>query len=83
MMALLSRHLQRIDVRRRDINHWAYVMLFIDPGYYKDAIGFSQVGKLTGGEAQKLIRFIEQLIAENNSDILENVLIELLIEYWR
>lgn len=64
-----------------DINHWAYVMLFIDPGYYSDVVSFSQAKKLTGNQVQKLIGFIEQLLIEKIPDTLENILIELLLDF--
>jgi len=65
----------------KDINHWAYVMLFVDPGYYGDLVSFNQAKKLTGNQVQKLIGFIEQLLTEKIPDTLENILIELLIEF--
>lgn len=64
-----------------DIDHWAYVMLFVDPGYYSDVASFSQAKKLTGNQARKLIGFIEQLLIEKIPDTLENILIELLLEF--
>lgn len=64
-----------------DINHWEYVMLFIDPGYYGDAVSFRQAKKLTGNHATKLMHFIEQLLIEKIPDTLENILIELLLEF--
>jgi len=65
----------------KEINHWAYVMLFVDPSYYSDLVSFSQAKKLTGNQAQKLIGFIEQLLIETIPDTLENILIELLLEF--
>lgn len=65
----------------KDINHWAYVMLFVDPGYYSDVVSFRQAKKLTGNQARKLIGFIEQLLIEKIPDTLENILIELLLEF--
>ncbi len=65
----------------RDINHWAYVMLFVDPGYYSDVVGFKQAKKLTGNQTRKLTSFIEQLLVEKVPDTLENILIELLLEF--
>ncbi len=65
----------------KDINHWAYVMLFVDPDYYGDLVGFNQATKLTGNQVQKLTGFIEQLLIEKIPDILENILIELLLEF--
>jgi AraC-like DNA-binding protein len=64
-----------------DINHWAYVMLFVDPGYYSDVVSFNQAKKLTGKQAHKLAGFIEQLLIEKIPDTLENILIELLLEF--
>jgi AraC-like DNA-binding protein len=64
-----------------DINHWAYVMLFVDPGYYGDLVSFNQAKKLTGNQVQKLVGFIEQLLTEKIPNTLENILIELLIEF--
>ena len=65
----------------KDINHWVYVMLFVDPSYYSDLVSFSQAKKLTGKQAQKLKGFIEQLLIEKIPDTLENILIELLLEF--
>lgn len=65
----------------KDINHWGYVMLFVNPSYYSDVVTFSQAKKLTGNEVQKLIGFIEQLLIEKIPDTLENLLIELLLEF--
>lgn len=64
-----------------DINHWAYVMLFVDPSYYGDLVYFNQAKKLTVSQVQKLTGFIEQLLTEKTPDTLENILIELLIEF--
>ncbi|MEG6586297.1 AraC family transcriptional regulator [Dendrosporobacter sp. 1207_IL3150] len=64
-----------------DINHWAYVMLFVDPSYYSDSVNFSHAKKLTGNQIRKLIGFIEQLLTEKIPDTLENILIELLLEF--
>jgi AraC-like DNA-binding protein len=65
----------------KDINCWGYVMLFVNPSYYSDVVSFSQAKKLTGNQAQKLISFIEQLLIEKIPDTLENILIELLLEF--
>ena len=65
----------------KDINHWGYVMLFVNPSYYSDVVRFSQAKKLTGNETGKLIGFIEQLLIEKIPDTLENILIELLLEF--
>lgn len=65
----------------QDINHWAYVMLYVDSNYYSDKISFGQAKKLTGNHARKLVGFIEQLSVEEIPDILENILIELLLEF--
>lgn len=65
----------------KDINHWAYIMLFVDPGYYSDVVNFSQAKKLTGSQVRKLKGFIEQLLSEKIPDTLENILIELLLEF--
>jgi AraC-like DNA-binding protein len=64
-----------------DIGHWAYVMLFIDPCYYNEVVSFSQAKKLTGNQTEKLIGFIEQLLQEKAPDALENILIDLLLEF--
>lgn len=64
-----------------DIQHWAYIMLFVDPGYYSDVVTFGQAKKLTGNHVRKLITFIEQLLIEKIPDVLENILIELLLEF--
>lgn len=65
----------------KDINHWGYVMLFVDPSYYREMISFSQAKKVTGHQVRKLIDFIEQLLIEKSPDTLENILIELLLEF--
>jgi hypothetical protein len=65
----------------KEINHWSYVMLFVDPSYYCDVIGFSQAQRLTGDQAQKLKDFIEQLLIEEIPEVLENKLVELLLEF--
>lgn len=64
-----------------EINHWEYVMLFVDPSYYSDIVSFSQAKKLTGNQAQKIKAFIEQLLIEKIPDTMENILIELLLEF--
>jgi AraC-like DNA-binding protein len=64
-----------------DMNHWAYVMLFVESGYYSDVVSFRYARKLTGVQANKLTDFIEQLLTEKNPDTLENILIDLLLEY--
>jgi AraC-like DNA-binding protein len=65
----------------KDINQWAYVMLFVDPTYYQDVVNFSSAKKLTGIQVQKLIGFIEHLLIEKIPETLENILIELLLEF--
>ncbi len=65
----------------KDMQHWAYEMLFVDPTYYCDVVSFRQAKKLTGPRARKLIEFIEQLLLEKNQDTLENILIDLLLEF--
>ena len=65
----------------KDINHWAYIMLFVDPGYYNEVVFFSQAKKLTRNQTRKLKGFIEQLLIEKLPDTLENILIELLLEF--
>lgn len=65
----------------KNIDHWSYVMLFVDPSYYSDVVTFQQAKKVTGKHARKLIDFIDQLLIEKNPDILENILIELLLEF--
>jgi AraC-type DNA-binding domain-containing proteins len=65
----------------KEIDHWAYVMLFIDPGYYGNLISFHRAEKLTGNQASQLIGFIQQLEREQCPDAMENILIELLLEF--
>lgn len=65
----------------KDINHWAYIMLFIDPYYYSDVVSFNHAKKLTGDQTRKLIGFIDQLLMEKIPDALESILIELLLEF--
>jgi len=64
-----------------DIDHWAFVMLYVDPGYYSGAIRFSRAKRLTGSQARKLECFIGQLLIEKTPDELENILVELLLEF--
>ena len=64
-----------------DIHDWEYIMLFIDPGYYENAVHFTQAKQLTGPEVGKLVRFLGQLIEERDPDALETVLLELLLEF--
>ncbi len=63
-----------------NINHWTYIMLFLDPGYYSGVVSFSQAKKLTGNQAWKLKGFIQQLLIEKVPNTLENILIDLLLE---
>jgi AraC-type DNA-binding domain-containing proteins len=65
----------------KDIEHWAYFMLFIEPDYYNELINFNITRKLEGDEVLKLIEFIDLLLEEKNPNSLENILIELLIEF--
>ena len=64
-----------------DINHWAYIMLFVNPPYYCDLVSFNKAKKLTGNQTRKLKGFIAQLLIEKNADTLENILIDLLLEF--
>jgi AraC-like DNA-binding protein len=64
-----------------DIDHWAYIMLFVDPGYYSGIVSFRGAKRLTGSPIRKLKGFIEQLLDENIPDTRENILIELLLEF--
>jgi AraC-like DNA-binding protein len=64
-----------------DSKHWAYIMFFIDPDYYGDAVWFDQAKKLKGDEVKKLKSFIEQMLYERNRNALETILIELLLEF--
>ena len=65
----------------KDITHWEYVMLFVDPAYYGDLVTFNQAKKLKGDHLQKLMGFIKQLVTEEAPDTLETILIELLLEF--
>jgi AraC-like DNA-binding protein len=56
-------------------------MLFVDPGYYGDLVSFLQAKKLQGSQVVKLKSFIEQLLSERVPDTLENILIEILLEF--
>ena len=64
-----------------DENRWAYVMLFIDPGYYGNVVNFRLARKLSADETGELIGFIDRLLHEKDPDALENTLIELLLEF--
>ena len=65
----------------KNIDSWAYVLLYVDPEYYSEVLGFRQAQRLTGEQALRLTGFIEQLLTEKNPDMLESVLIELLLEF--
>jgi AraC-like DNA-binding protein len=65
----------------KDAGHWAYVMLFVDPGYYSGKVSFGQAKKMAGEQAGKLMGFMEQLLTEKIPDTLENILIDLLLEF--
>ena len=65
----------------RDVNRWAYAMLFVDPGFYGDVVNFERAGKLSVGQTKALTGFIERLLKEKDPDALENILIELLFEF--
>ena len=65
----------------RDASHWAYAMLFVDPGYYEGAVSFRQPRKLPPRQTGELIEFIDRLLEEKNPDALESILIELLLEF--
>ena len=65
----------------KDMQHWAYEMLFVDPAYYCDVVRFHQAKRLTGSSANRLIEFVKQLLLEHDQDTLENILIELLLEF--
>lgn len=64
-----------------DINHWSYVMLYIDPEYYSGKVHFTKTKKLTKTHTRNLIGFFERLFIEKEPDALENILIELLLEF--
>ena len=64
-----------------DIDHWAYIALFVDPAYYGDMVAFSSVRKLEVARAHMLWELMEQLRTEKDADALANVLIGLLVEY--
>ena len=64
-----------------DMEHWAYIMLFIDADYHGDLVSFHQPHRLAADQACKLTDFMEQLLTEKNPDTLENILIELLLEF--
>ncbi len=40
-----------------DIDHWAYIMLYIEPEFYEHAIGFNQAQQLKGDRAKKTYSF--------------------------
>ena len=65
----------------RDIENWAYIMLFIKKEYYQDIIDFRTVQKIQGEKLMKLIQFIHLLLREDDPGMLENILIGLLIEF--
>ncbi len=64
-----------------DIDHWAYIMLFVDPGFYGDLVSIRQAKKVKGNQVRKLKGIIDQLLTEKVPDTLENILIDLLLEF--
>lgn len=64
-----------------DVQHWAYVMLFVDPVYYEGRTEYLQPLRLIGQEAKKLKHLIERLLEEKEPDVLENILIDLLLSF--
>lgn len=64
-----------------DLNHWAYIMLYIDPSYYNDGVTFDYPKRLDGPEAQSLIDFIDILLSEEAVDVIETTLIEMLLAF--
>lgn len=66
-----------------DIDHWAYIMLYIDPAYYQASIRFDCPKRLVDEEALRLINFINLLVHETDADVLENTLIELLLAFGK
>lgn len=65
----------------RDIENWAYIMLFIKKEYYQDVIDFRTVQKIQDEKLMKLIEFIDLLLSEDDPIMLEDILIGLLIEF--
>lgn len=64
-----------------DIHQWEYIMLFIRPGLYENMLRFVNPKKLEGLNALRLTEFISQLLTETEPDTLENILLELLLEF--
>lgn len=65
----------------KDTDHWSYVMLFVDPVFYGDLVSFTKAKKFQGNQVRRLKSFIEQLETEKDVDTLENIIIELLLEF--
>ncbi len=64
-----------------DINDWEYVMLFIHPGFYADAVRFQKPKKLQGAAVGKLQSLISRLLSAIEPGEAEAVLLELLLEF--
>lgn len=65
----------------KDVSDWAYIMLYIDPEFYKGALLFNQAELINGSKANKLIDFINMLMDETDKLVLESLLVELLNEF--
>lgn len=64
-----------------DVDRWAYIMLFVNPACYGDAVRFRRPKKLSGDQTRQLIGFIDELLDEKDPDALESILIELLLAF--
>ena len=64
-----------------DKDKWEYVMLFIRPEYYADALHFHRPQRLTGAAVTALKAFIAQLLLEPDPDDAEAVLLDLLLTF--
>jgi AraC-like DNA-binding protein len=63
----------------KDIEHWCFIMLYIDPIYYEDKLHFDDVVNMNGECVAKLKAFIQSLQTETDDVLIEERLIELLV----
>jgi AraC-like DNA-binding protein len=65
--------------RPDDIEHWQFVMMYVDPSYYDGEIQGFVPRKLSGAERKQFIRLLEFFRKTSADFDLENALVELLI----
>lgn len=64
-----------------DIDNWQYVMLYIDPAFYGNALSFSKPATILPPRSEEVYSFIKQLLSETDRSLAEDILIEMLNSY--